>query len=46
VDAARVPEVLAAGAAGVAAIRSWLVGDDAAAAVRALLVVPVVPDPE
>jgi thiamine-phosphate pyrophosphorylase len=43
VDAARVPEVLAAGAAGVAAIRAWLVGDDAAAAIRALLVVP---DPE
>jgi thiamine-phosphate pyrophosphorylase len=34
---ARVPEVLAAGARGVAAIRAWLEGDDPAAAVRALL---------
>jgi len=33
---ARVPEVLAAGAGGVAAIRAWLEGDDPAA-VRALL---------
>ena len=32
----RVPEVLAAGAHGVAAIRAWLEGDDPAAAVRAL----------
>jgi len=32
----RVPELVAAGAAGVAAIRAWLVGPDPAAAVRAL----------
>jgi thiamine-phosphate pyrophosphorylase len=31
------PEVRAAGAVGVAAIRAWLVGDDPAGAVRALL---------
>lgn len=35
--AARVPEALAAGAAGVAAIRAWLEGPDPAAAVRALV---------
>lgn len=34
---ARVAEVVAAGAHGVAAIRAWLEGDDPAAAVRALL---------
>ncbi|ABS25556.1 thiamine phosphate synthase [Anaeromyxobacter sp. Fw109-5] len=34
---ARVPEVIAAGAHGVAAIRAWLEGGDPAAAVRALL---------
>jgi thiamine-phosphate pyrophosphorylase len=34
---ARVPEVIAAGAQGVAAIRAWLEGGDPAAAVRALL---------
>ncbi|HET8539597.1 MAG TPA: thiamine phosphate synthase [Anaeromyxobacter sp.] len=33
----RVPELRAAGAAGVAAIRAWLAGPDPAAAVRALL---------
>lgn len=33
----RVPEAIAAGAHGVAAIRAWLEGDDPAAAVRALL---------
>jgi thiamine-phosphate pyrophosphorylase len=33
----RVPALLAAGAAGVAAIRAWLEGPDPAAAVRALL---------
>jgi thiamine-phosphate pyrophosphorylase len=37
VDAGRAPEVRAAGAAGVAAIRAWLVGDDPAGAVRGLL---------
>ncbi|WP_242341029.1 MULTISPECIES: thiamine phosphate synthase [Anaeromyxobacter] len=37
VTPARVPEVLAAGAHGVAAIRAWLEGDDPAGAVRALL---------
>jgi thiamine-phosphate pyrophosphorylase len=37
IDAARMPEVRAAGAVGVAAIRAWLVGDDPGAAVRALL---------
>jgi thiamine-phosphate pyrophosphorylase len=37
VDAARAPEVVAAGARGVAAIRAWLEGSDPAAAVRALL---------
>ena len=37
VDAARVVEVRAAGAAGVAAIRAWLQGGDPAGAVRALL---------
>jgi thiamine-phosphate pyrophosphorylase len=36
VDAARVPEVLAAGAAGAAVIRAWLEGGDPAAAVHAL----------
>ncbi len=36
VTAARAPEVVAAGAAGVAAIRAWLEGPDPAAAVRAL----------
>jgi thiamine-phosphate pyrophosphorylase len=36
VAAADVPEVLAAGARGVAAIRAWLVGSDPGAAVRAL----------
>ncbi len=36
VTPARVPEVLAAGAHGVAAIRAWLEGDDPAGAVRAL----------
>jgi thiamine-phosphate pyrophosphorylase len=36
VAAERVPEVVAAGAAGVAAIRAWLAGPDPAAAVRAL----------
>jgi thiamine-phosphate pyrophosphorylase len=35
-DAARAPEAYAAGAAGVAVIRAWLVGPDAGAAVRAL----------
>jgi thiamine-phosphate pyrophosphorylase len=34
---ARVPEVIAAGAQGVAAIRAWLEGGDPSAAVRALL---------
>lgn len=33
----RIPELRAAGAAGVAAIRAWLAGPDPAAAVRALL---------
>jgi thiamine-phosphate pyrophosphorylase len=37
VDAARAPEVVAAGARGVAAIRAWLEGPDPAAALRALL---------
>jgi thiamine-phosphate pyrophosphorylase len=37
IDAATAPEVRDAGAAGVAAIRAWLVGDDPAGAVRALL---------
>ena len=37
VTAARAPELRAAGAAGVAAIRAWLEGGDPAAAVRALL---------
>ncbi|WP_242345711.1 thiamine phosphate synthase [Anaeromyxobacter terrae] len=37
VTPARVPELLAAGAHGVAAIRAWLVGDDPAGAVSALL---------
>ena len=37
IDAARAAEVRAAGAAGVAAIRAWLEGGDAARAVRALL---------
>jgi thiamine-phosphate pyrophosphorylase len=37
VDAARAPEALRAGAAGVAVIRAWLEVPDAAAAVRALL---------
>lgn len=37
IDAARAAEVRAAGAHGVAAIRAWLEGDDAAGAVRALL---------
>jgi thiamine-phosphate pyrophosphorylase len=36
-DAARAAEARAAGAAGVAVIRAWLVGPDPAAAVRALL---------
>lgn len=36
VTAKRVPEVLAAGAAGVAVIRAWLAGSDPAGAVRAL----------
>ncbi|HSM91428.1 MAG TPA: thiamine phosphate synthase [Anaeromyxobacteraceae bacterium] len=36
IDAVTAPEVRAAGAAGVAAIRAWLVGEDPAAAVRAL----------
>lgn len=40
VTAARAPEVRAAGAAGVAAIRAWLGGGDPAAAVRALLPAP------
>jgi thiamine-phosphate pyrophosphorylase len=37
ITAARVPEVLAAGARGVGAIRAWLEAADPAAAVRALL---------
>jgi thiamine-phosphate pyrophosphorylase len=37
IDAGRAPEVRAAGAAGVAAIRAWLVGDDPAGAARGLL---------
>lgn len=37
ITAARVPEVRAAGAAGVACIRAWLEGGDPATAVRALL---------
>ena len=37
IDAGRAREVRAAGAAGVAAIRAWLVGDDPAGAVRGLL---------
>lgn len=37
IDAGNAPEVRAAGAAGVAAIRAWLAADDPAAAVRALL---------
>lgn len=37
VDAARVAEVRAAGAAGAAAIRAWLLGGDPGGAVRALL---------
>jgi thiamine-phosphate pyrophosphorylase len=37
VTAARAPEAFAAGARGVAAIRAWLEGPDAAGAVRALL---------
>jgi thiamine-phosphate pyrophosphorylase len=36
-DAARAPEAFAAGAAGVAVIRAWLVGPDPGAAVGALL---------
>lgn len=36
VTPARVPEVLAAGASGVAAIRAWLAAPDPAAAIRAL----------
>jgi thiamine-phosphate pyrophosphorylase len=36
IDAAGAPRARAAGAAGVAAIRAWLEGDDPAAAVRAL----------
>jgi thiamine-phosphate pyrophosphorylase len=40
VTAARVPEVRAAGAVGVAAIRAWLVQDPPDAAVRHLLPVP------
>lgn len=40
VTAARVPEVRAAGAVGVAAIRAWLVEDPPDAAVRHLLPVP------
>lgn len=35
-DAARTPEALAAGAAGVAVLRAWLVGEDPAAVVGAL----------
>ncbi|HTP49357.1 MAG TPA: thiamine phosphate synthase [Anaeromyxobacteraceae bacterium] len=37
VDVARAPEVMAAGAYGVAAIRAWLVAGDPGAAVRGLL---------
>jgi thiamine-phosphate pyrophosphorylase len=37
IDAPRAAEARAAGAVGVAAIRAWLVGDDPAGAVRALL---------
>jgi thiamine-phosphate pyrophosphorylase len=37
VDAENAPEVVAAGAAGVAAIRAWLVGPDPGGAVAALL---------
>jgi thiamine-phosphate pyrophosphorylase len=37
IDAPRAAEARAAGAAGVAAIRAWLVGGDPAGAVRALL---------
>jgi thiamine-phosphate pyrophosphorylase len=37
IDPARAAEAWAAGAAGVAAIRAWLVGGDPAGAVRALL---------
>jgi thiamine-phosphate pyrophosphorylase len=40
VDAARAPEVRAAGAHGVGAIRAWLEGADPAAVVRALLGAP------
>lgn len=40
VTASRAAEVRGAGAAGVAAIRAWLAGEDAAAAVRALLPLP------
>lgn len=40
VDAARAPEVRAAGAVGVAAIRAWLEGPDPAGAVRALAGLP------
>ncbi len=36
VDAARIPELVGAGAAGVGVVRAWLAGDDPAAAVRAL----------
>lgn len=46
IDAARVPEVLAAGAAGVAVIRAWLTGPDPSAAVTDLLPDPLLPDPE
>lgn len=37
ITAENAPEALGAGAVGVAAIRAWLVGDDPASAVRALL---------
>lgn len=37
IDPSRLPEVRAAGAVGVAAIRAWLVGPDPAGAVRGLL---------
>ena len=40
IDAPRAAEARAAGAAGVAAIRAWLVGGDPAGAVRALLGLP------
>lgn len=36
-DAARAPEALRAGAAGIAVVRAWLEGPDPAAAVRALV---------